>query len=91
MLPIQPKISVTVYRIIVQGEFVYLQPNGIAVRLCKPFDGQEIRSLHRRYFAMSYGQFTSEEGEVTELGRSRAQQLVKKLYRDYEGRFLKTS
>jgi hypothetical protein len=84
MLLILPKISVNIDDTVVEGEFVYLQPNGMRVRLIKPFDGKEIRSLHRPYFAMPYGQFCSEEGEVTELGMFRAKQLVMQLYLEYQ-------
>ena len=87
MLLTQPKITLTVDGAVVQGEFVHLQTNDIRVRLCKPFDDGHTAGLHRPYFAMPYGQFCSEEGEVTELGMSRAQQLVKKLYDDYHASF----
>jgi hypothetical protein len=87
MLPRQTKITLTVDATVVEGEFVHLQPNGISVRLCKPFDDGQTAGLHRPYFAMPYGQFCSEEGEVTELGMSRARQLVKKLYDDYHSDF----
>ncbi|MDB2486487.1 hypothetical protein N9W75_00170 [Porticoccaceae bacterium] len=87
MLLTQPKVTLTVDGAVVEGEFVHLQPNDIRVRLRKPFDDGQTAGLHRPYFAMPYGQFCSEEGEVTELGMSRAQQLVKKLYDDYHASF----
>ena len=87
MLPMQTKITLTVDGAVVEGEFVHLQPNDIRVRLCKPFDDGQTAGLHRPYFAMPYGQFCLEEGEVTELGMSRARQLVKKLYHDYHSSF----
>ena len=87
MLLTQPKITLTVDGTVVEGEFVHLKPNGIRVRLCKPFDDGQTAGLHRPYFAMPYGQFFSEEGEVTKLGMSRAKQLVKKLYDDYHSGF----